>query len=62
MQKWFYIIFCEGTNYYVDSVLLDTYYITGVRHMNVPVLLNTYYISRLLDTYYTLCYLAHEYS
>ena len=53
MQKIFYILVCEGTNYYVDPVLLDTYCITGAQHMNVPV---------FIDTYYTLYYLTHEYS
>ena len=53
MQKWFYNLVCEGTNYYVDSVLLGTCYIIGARHMNFLVFLNTYY---------TLYYLAHELS
>ena len=62
MQKWFFILVCESTNYYVDSMLLDTYCITGALHMNVSWLLNTYYISRLVNTYDTLYYLAYEYS
>ena len=32
MQKWFYILVCEGTHYYVDPVFLNTYCITDARH------------------------------
>ena len=54
MEKWFCILFSEGTNYYVDPMLLDTYCITDAHHMNVPILLDTYYIFGFLDTCYIL--------
>ena len=52
MQKWFYILVCEGTNYYVDYVLLNTYCITGAWHIYYP---------SFVGTYYTLFFLAHVY-
>ena len=39
MQKWFFILVCQ-----VDTMLLDTYYITGAWHMYIPGLFSTYYI------------------